>query len=176
MEQKLPNNKVNRWLVLAVVALFSLAATFAVYKIAMGSQSTEPVSDSQSTDEYVNKDVNAYVMLEQDFNYDEGYVDVYMTSTVPLTIAELVYAVESGTTFNSLSENTLFSDYITQDIVEGEVRVIATGGVEADVLDPVEEKTMFARVYFDNMVDGSVVLDMDETTFIDVDNKLVQVK
>lgn len=176
MKKELPNKKVNRWLILTVVALFSLAATFAVYKVTYTVTKSDENSMSDDQDSIVNYDnkEQANVLLETQYNYDEGYVDVLFTTNTPLTLGEVLFTMTEGTTFDSIVEKGVFADYLENAKSEGSVLIGATGGPDADIVMPTE-KALFARLAFTNMTPDSVQLSTEDAVFFDEGNEFVTV-
>lgn len=174
MKNNLPNNNVNKWLVLTVVAIFSIAATYAVYKIAMSSApSNTMVGDKTPTTVATQDEVKGQVTIDTQTNVEEGYVDLYLTSTTPLSIAEYVFTVGSGASFSSIEEGGLFSEYAVQNVNPGEVRI---AGVNAGAPSPDVDLTapaMYARVFVTGLTEDNFVLNVDETSFIDTNNNVV---
>jgi hypothetical protein len=176
MKKELPNKKVNRWLILTVVALFSVAATFAVSKVI--SNSNMPDSGDESTEssvvDYEKTTDIPEVVVSEEYNYEEGYIDIFLASNTPLTLGELMFTVSEGTSYDSILEKGVFADYLENAKSENTVLIGATGGPDADIVMPTE-KALFARLAFTNLTEGSVRVVEEDVVFFDEGNEFVTV-
>jgi|GEM_PF-5490428 len=173
MKNNLPKNNVNKWLVLTVVAVFSLAATYAIYKIAMPKSTSDNVVTNPPKKVVKKNKVEGQIVVDTQYNLQEGYVDLYLSSNVPLSVAEYVFTVGNGASFDKIDEGGLFSEYAVQNINPGEVRIAGiNAGAPAPDVDLSTSK-MYARVYVKGLTEDNFTLNVDETSFIDTDDNVV---
>lgn len=178
MKQTLPKNNVNKWLVLTVVAIFSLAATYAVYNISASNQSdtaSAVPTQIETAEQNPNNNENEMVTIDTQYNIEGGYVDIYLNSTALLTVGEVVFDLGEGASFDSIDNSSLFVDYAVQSTDPKVVRVSGLNVAGSEPVKPTQNSEMFARVYFTGLTEGNVTLNVQESSFVNQTNQTVAI-
>ena len=163
--------KINKWILLLIVAIVSVAITSYVFL-----NSSKQVTDLEvkvtptPTQMVENKNVNSDpVLVNLEYNYTEGYVDVFLSTKNMVEHGELLFNIKEGTKYSKIEEGTLFEKYLPAVEVDkatnsSMLRLGATKGIEGSPLNP-GENLKFARIYFNELSEGSVTLNTEKSSF-----------
>ncbi|PIR43940.1 hypothetical protein COV24_00065 [candidate division WWE3 bacterium CG10_big_fil_rev_8_21_14_0_10_32_10] len=166
----------NRWVLLVVIVAISLALSYLIYTKNSLRSTTSTQMSNKTPNAIPKKDTVEQVFVQLKPNYDSKYVDVYLTSSVPLISAEFVFNLDPSLKFNNHSNADLFKDYWVSKEEGNKVRIAGTGGALAEPVT-VGTNSMFARLNFDTLTkDADLTLDISSSTAFDANTKSVPIK
>ena|SRR3989344_2936564 len=177
MENTMPNSKINRWVLLALISAVSVSATYLIISNFRKEESTKDLTNSVVPSVVDSEVVESQMFVSIESDYKNGSVNIYVSSQTSLTGAELLFNLGDGVKFNSISENDLFADYWTSEEKEGKVlRIAGTGGALVEPVN-VSNRSLFAKINLNGLTNSSgLVLDLQGSSALDSEQNPVSVK
>ncbi len=163
--------KLNRWMILAGVVVLSLILTFVVASKNFTKQKA-PVSVLPTvvpTNNVLPTNDLSPVSVSLKYDYTGGFVDVFVTNANSVDNGQLLFKMSGDTGFTKIEDNSLFEKYFTSTATDKTTKsktlsVGATKGIEGATVIPGNNQK-FARIYFSNLKENSVMLDTDNSSF-----------
>lgn len=165
--------KTNKWIILLAVVLASLVISFVIVTL-------NPVTNKQKVSNTVPDSINVVptpaqmqeqkpVSVTLNYNVEEGFVDVLVSTEYALDHGELLFNLSDTTKYSKIEEGSLFEKYFSavetdKNTGTTSFRLGVTKGIEGLPLSP-GQNLKLAKIYFSNLTQDSVVLDEAQSTF-----------
>lgn len=158
-----------KYIILLIVAFISVGTSAVIY----ASYSPEGNTIEKLKKVGSNKTLQP-VVLETEYDLEEGYVDLYITSKEPVSLLELVFTKSSGISMKALSSADLFADYLKSDVAKT-IRVAGTGGPTSEVVKTTDRE-LFARLEIEGLNSPEdLVIDIMNSSAITPEDKVLKI-
>lgn len=167
MLNKLPN--IVKYLLLTVVAVLSLVLSASIYSAhSSNGEVLERIKKVSS------KKTLEPVVIETEYNLENGYVDIYINSKEQLSLLEIVFTKNDSVSLKSLTSAELFADYLKSDVAKS-IRVAGTGGPNSETVTTTDRE-LFARIELEGLSAlEDLKLEINSSSAITPDDKVLKV-